>query len=185
MGVPTEGYLAHDHPVQQLIHEHVAAFAGVPVASLELAVDGCGAPAHGVTLRAMALSLQRFGRPDGQVPDELARAALRIGAAMSRHPDLVAGEGRFDTELMRAARTPLLAKAGAEGVHALAVPERNLALAVKVEDGSDRGYRQVVIELLRRLEILRDAEAEALAERHGRSIKNFAGAQVGRLEVVL
>ena len=82
------------------------------------------------------------------------------------------------------AGTRILAKAGAEGVHGLAVPDRNLGIAVKIEDGKDRGYRQLVIELLRRLEVLSDAEADALAERHGRTIRNFAGTAVGRLEVV-
>jgi len=185
LDAPTEGYLAFDHPVQEEIHRLVAAFGGVPVESLVLAVDGCGAPAHGLSVHAMAHSMQRLGSPGAELAPADAEAARRVGAAMTLHPDMVAGEGRFDTDLMKTAGTRILAKAGAEGVHGLAVPDRNLGLAVKVEDGKDRGYRQLVIELLRRLEVLSDAEADALAERHGRTIRNFAGTAVGRLEVVV
>ena len=183
-GAALDGYLDRGHPVQQSILASLTAFSGVARDELAVAVDGCGAPIAGVPLVAMARSLARLGRPDG-MSSAYRDAAQRVGQAMRAHPLLVAGPGRFDTDLMQATDAPLVAKAGAEGVHGLYVLGRGFGLAVKVDDGSDRGYRQVVIELLRRRGLLTDQAADDLAERHGRTVRNWGGEPVGRLEVLI
>lgn len=181
-GDPLEGYLELAHPVQQAILEHVAAFAGLSHERVFAGVDGCGAPALALPLVAMARSIANLGAPAG-LSAPLTAAALRIGSAMRAHPEMVAGEERFDTDLMLAARGRVIAKAGAEGVHVTAIPDRRSALAIKVDDGADRGYRVVVIEVLRRLSVLADSDADELRARHGAAVqKNLAGKPVGRLE---
>jgi L-asparaginase II len=184
LGAPLEGYLRPDHPVQRAILAAIGAFSGVPAGRIPVGVDGCSAPIAAVPLRAMAISLARLGRPEGLVAP-LAEAARRVGDAMSAHPDLVGGPGRFDTDLMQAGAVRLLAKAGAEGVHGVAVPDRGLGLAVKVDDGSDRGYRLLVIEILRRRGCLEDAAAADLAERHGRTVRNWRGVAAADLELLV
>jgi L-asparaginase II len=183
-GDPLEGYLDPSHPVQVAIREHVAAFAEVEPAAVLVARDGCAAPAFAVPLVAMARSLANFGAPDG-MPAPLATAARRLGDAMTAHPGMVAGKGRFDTDLMAGARHErVLAKSGAEGVHVTAVPARALGMAVKVDDGADRGYRAVVIEVLRRLGVLLDEEAASLREKYASDlVRNLSGDEVGRLSV--
>lgn len=182
-GDPTDGYLDLAHPVQQAIVGHVAACAGLPRDRVLAGVDGCGAPALAVPLVAMARSLATWSVPDA-LPDDLARAARRVVAAMRAHPEMVAGEERFDTDLMVAGGGRLLAKAGAEGVHVVAAPDAKVALAVKVDDGADRGYRAVVVELLRRRGLLDDAAADALRKKHAPAVvTNMAGAAVGRMEL--
>jgi L-asparaginase II len=183
-GAPLEGYLDPAHPVQASIRAHVAAFAGIAPEALHVGVDGCGAPAFALPLRAMARSIATFGAPRG-VAEPLARAARRIAAAMLAHPEMVAGEERFDTDLMRAGEGRVLAKAGAEGVHGCAVPARAAGFAVKVDDGSDRGYRTVVLDLLVRLGGLSREAADRLAAAHApRAITSLAGAPAGTLESV-
>jgi L-asparaginase II len=185
MDAPAAGYLDPSHPIQVEICRVIGQFCGLDPNEITLGIDGCGAPVHGVSMEQMAVSLVRFGDPELVKDAALADAARRVGAAISAHPLMLAGEKRFDTDLMQSAATRLLSKAGAEGVHGVAVPGRRLGIAVKVDDGKDRGNRLVVIELLRRFGVLSEAEAEGLAERHGRTIRNFAGADVGRLEVVV
>jgi len=65
------------------------------------------------------------------------------------HPALVAGTGADDTVLMSAV-PGLLAKGGAEGVVAVAVPEVG-AVAIKIEDGAMRARTPVLLSALRRL----------------------------------
>ncbi len=181
-GDPLDGYMEISHPVQQAILDHVAAFAGLRRDLVHAGIDGCGAPALALPLVAMARSLASFGAP-AALPRPLADAALRIGDAMRTHPEMVAGEERFDTDLMLAAKGRVIAKAGAEGVHVTAIPDRRSALAIKVDDGSDRGYRAVVIEVLRRLSVLADTDADELRARHAPAMqKNLAGRPVGRVE---
>jgi L-asparaginase II len=65
---------------------------------------------------------------------------------MRAHPEFVAGDGMLVTELMRAV-PGLLAKSGAEGVMAFALPDGRAA-AIKVEDGSSRSIAPLTRALL-------------------------------------
>jgi L-asparaginase II len=182
LGLPLETYLDPAHPLQVEIRRHIALLGGIDVAGVRVAVDGCGAPAFGLPLGAMALSLARFGAPEG-LPADVADASRRVGDAMHAHPVMVGGHGRFDTDLIATPAERILAKGGADGVHGLAVPERRLGMAVKVEDGSDRGYRLVVLETLRRLGVLTDGELADIASRQcDPVIRTWTGTVVGRLE---
>jgi L-asparaginase II len=185
LGASLHDYLAPQHMLQQGIRADVAAFAGLAPEQVAVTIDGCGAPTFALPLAHMARSIACLAAPH-DVSEALALAARRIVAAMRSFPEMVAGEGRFDTELMRAAEGRIVAKGGAEGVHVVAVPESGLGVVVKVADGSDRGYRLVVIEILRRLGVLGDGAAQALAERQGdKTQRNFSGRAIGDLEVVL
>ena len=89
----------------------------------------------------------------------------RLTRAMQAHPELVAGEGRFDTELMRRSLGLLVSKGGAEGIQCLARLGEGLGLAIKVEDGSHRAKWAVALHLLRQLEWLTPAAQEELEQR--------------------
>ena len=132
-GWPIDGYLAADHPLQTAITDRIAELAG-PVA--HIGVDGCGAPAHVVTLDGLA---RAFG--------ELARARGDVWSAMTGHPELVGGERRDVTRLMRAV-PDLMAKGGAEGMYAAALPG-GPAVAVKISDGAHRASGVVLAAALR------------------------------------
>ncbi|AMB41895.1 asparaginase [[Arthrobacter] sp. ATCC 21022] len=69
--------------------------------------------------------------------------------AMRRHPDMVAGEGRDVTALMRAV-PGLLAKDGFEGLQLVGLADGR-AVAVKISDGGDRARMPITLEVLRRL----------------------------------
>jgi L-asparaginase II len=68
---------------------------------------------------------------------------------MTAYPDLVGGTGRDVTALM-ASVSGLVAKDGAEGVLAAALPDGR-AVAVKLSDGAWRGFAAVVLAALDRL----------------------------------
>jgi L-asparaginase II len=140
-GWPTEGYLDPAHPLQQAIEARLSAAAGEPVAAV--VVDGCGAPQH-------ALSLTGLARGVGSLVAAPAGSPGRaVADAMRAHPWQVAGTGRDDTDLMTAV-PGLLVKGGADGVHVAALPGRG-AVAVKLDDGGDRGRAPVLAALLARL----------------------------------
>jgi L-asparaginase II len=72
-----------------------------------------------------------------------------VADAMRAHPWHVAGTGRDDTELMGAV-PGLLVKGGADGVHVAALPGRG-AVALKLDDGGDRGRAPALSAALLRL----------------------------------
>jgi L-asparaginase II len=140
-GCPLDTYLDPKHPLQVAIADAVAELAGEPIAAT--GVDGCGAPVFAFSLTALARAFQRLvdaapGTPERRVADE-----------MRAHPELVAGTGADDTVLMDGVRG-LIAKGGAEGVAAVAVPGMG-AVALKIEDGAMRPRTPVLLSALRRL----------------------------------
>jgi len=135
-----------DQPLQLAITERIAELAG-PV--VHIGVDGCGAPAHVVALDGLA---RAFG--------ELARVRGDVWSAMTGHPELVAGERRDATRLMRAVPN-LMAKGGAEGMYAAALPG-GAAAAVKISDGAHRASGVVLAAALREVGV--DVDPAQLGE---------------------
>lgn len=188
LGVPTETYDQPENPVQQLITRSVELFSDVPVERIAIAVDGCGVPVFGITVRAMALMYARLVAPLRNFDDELRRACQRVVATMSAYPEMVGGSAeRLDTEVMRAAPNRLVSKVGAEGIYTAGVLPceqwpRGLGIALKIEDGDDRRARPTaVIETLRQLGILQNAELKPLAPYASFPVRNHSGKLVGEV----
>jgi L-asparaginase II len=145
-GWPTAGYLEGDHPLQQSIEARLSAAAGEPVTAV--VVDGCGAPQHALSPAGLARGvLSLVEAPAGS-------RERAVADAMRAHPWFVAGTGREDTDLMRAI-PGLLVKGGADGVHVAAVPGRG-AVALKLDDGGDRGRTPALCAGLRMLGVAAD-----------------------------
>ncbi|HEX6756139.1 MAG TPA: asparaginase [Mycobacteriales bacterium] len=140
-GWPTAGYADPDHPLQQAIRATVEDLAAEPVGTV--AVDGCGAPLFGLTLTGLARAFARLVTAEPGSPERT------VADAMRAHPDLVGGTGRDVTDLMAGA-PGVLAKDGAEGVYAAALPS-GAAVAVKIDDGAQRARVPVLVAALRRL----------------------------------
>ena len=70
---------------------------------------------------------------------------------MRRHPQMVAGEDRDVTALMRLV-PGLVAKDGFEGVQLVGLPDGR-AIAVKISDGGDRARMPVTVRILAALDV--------------------------------
>lgn len=140
-GWPTAGYNAVGHPVQARILTSVSAWTDIPVAQIQLGVDGCTAANFAVPLSAMALAYARLGASD--LP-----AATRLRNAMLAHPELIAGTGRPDTDLMKAYPGELVVKVGAEGIFCASVVGKGVGIALKVEDGDMRSATIALVAVL-------------------------------------
>jgi L-asparaginase II len=139
-GWPTADYLSPGSPVQQAIARAVERLAGEPVE--HVAVDGCGAPQHALTLSGLARAFGTLAASE----DGLER---QVADAMRAHPVLVGGPGRPVTDLI-AAVPGLVGKDGAEGVFAVGLAD-GAAAAVKVGDGATRAAVPVLAVALRAL----------------------------------
>ncbi|MFQ6539708.1 MULTISPECIES: asparaginase [Aphanothece] len=158
MGWSLENYLQVEHPLQQEVFKRVAELLALPAAELVTARDDCGAPTLQLQLAQMALLYAHLGA--GAQPD-----LERLSRAMLNHPELVAGEGRFDTELMRLGHGQVLSKGGAEGIQCLNRVGEGLGVAIKVEDGAARAKHAVALHLLEQLDWLTPMTLEDLGSR--------------------
>ena len=148
-GEPLGSYLDPRSDLQVTVREVVERLTGEAVTAT--GVDGCGAPLYAVSLTGLALAYSRLVLAEPGTPER------RVADAMREHPEVVGGTGRDVTALMRGV-PGLLAKEGAEGVCAAALPD-GTALALKVDDGAGRARMPVLHAMLRRLGVHTEAGA--------------------------
>ncbi len=172
-------YLDMSHPLQRAIREAWDDVTGD--ANPDYAIDGCSAPNFATRLSGLARAMAAFA---AATPDGGARQAamVRLREAMMRHPDLVAGEGRACTRLMRAMNGRAAIKTGAEGVFIAIVPEHKIGVALKIADGATRGSEAAITRILSALGVLDPEHPEARAFSHG-PITNWRGIETGHYRI--
>lgn len=144
-------YVEPDHPVQRAVH---AAFEEVTgETSPGYGIDGCSAPNFATSLHGLARAMARFAAADPEGPAR-DRAGARLWRAMAAHPELVAGEGRACTNLMRAMGGRVAVKTGAEAVFVAILPELKRGIALKIMDGGTRASEAAITALLVRMGVL-------------------------------
>ncbi len=156
--LPLSFYMSPSHPVQGLILQTMADLLRMPAAEFISTHDDCGVPTYLLEIGQMAYLY-------AQLASHSQLHLERICRAMTRHPEMVAGEGQFDTELMRLTQGEILSKSGAEGVQCIGRVGEGLGLAIKVMDGAKRAKHAVAIHLLRQLGWISPAIAESLEDK--------------------
>ena len=179
-GEPFAGYLEATHPVQREILAFCARIFEDSRLPERIGIDGCGIPAFATPLMKAAQAFARFATLRGfEAEDRRALEAVRN--AMLAEPWIVAGTGRFDTDLMSAAAGTIAAKGGAEGVHASALLVPGTGLVLKTVDGASRAVPPAALALLARLGVLAAAATEQLRGHARPPVRNVAGRVAGEL----
>jgi L-asparaginase II len=155
---------------------------GVDLSRAPAGIDGCGIPTIGIPLEKLALGMARLADPVS-LPQERREAAERIRRAVAAEPYMVAGAGRFCTEVMAVTGARAFVKTGAEGVFCAALPEQGLGIALKAADGAGRAAEAAMAHLLDRFGALGEDGRRALAPRLHPTILNRAGRRVGTIRV--
>lgn len=165
-------YLEPDHPVQRAVVSVIERFTDAPPHLSGL--DGCGAPLHATSLRALALATARVA--EGRTAE-----AARLVRAVGAEPWAIDGHGRANTLTIE--RLGGIAKLGAEGVVVIGTPA-GVAVSVKVLDGSMRATTPVALHLLASVGAIDPDAAAELTERTSETV--LAGDRpVGALRVSL
>lgn len=170
-------YLDLDHPLQKAVKAAFEEVTDEP--SPGHGIDGCSAPNFATSVTGLARAMAAFAtaRDTGSVRQ---RAMHRLTRAMATYPELVAGEGRACTELMRAMGGRVALKTGAEAVFVAILPDQGLGMAVKVVDGGTRASEAAITALLVRAGVL-DADHPAARKRLNAVQTNCRGLETGIL----
>ena len=165
-------YVDPEHPVQQACLE---AFERMTQESSPgFGIDGCSAPNYACTLHGMARAMAAYAVAEDDSPQGLLRNA------MAAHPDLVAGEGRACTRLMRAANGKVALKTGAEGYFVAILPDQKMGVALKITDGGTRASECAIAQILVKLGALEPNHPDVLAYTNA-PIRNWDGLETGHL----
>ncbi|MEY2857872.1 MAG: hypothetical protein RLZZ74_2184 [Cyanobacteriota bacterium] len=171
LDLPLHHYTKHSHPVQQLILGKISELLGMPGAELLGAQDDCGMPTYQMQLQQMAHLYAQLAA--GKSLD-----LERITRAMTYYPRMIAGDGAFDTELMRLSEGELVSKSGAEGIQCIGRVGEGMGLAIKVKDGARRAKYATAIHVLKQMGWISPAISEILCDQFVQ-LSNFT-----RLETV-
>jgi L-asparaginase II len=182
LGEATGGYIGFDHPVQGRVTAALEAMCGLSLARAPRGIDGCGIPVIGIPLEKLAHAMARLADP-GKLPEERKAACVRIRKAVAAEPFMVAGTGRFCTQVMERLGHRAFVKTGAEGVFCLALPDQGLGIAIKAADGAGRAAEIVAAHLLMRFGVIDAEAAAALADLLHPPIRNRADRLVGAIAV--
>jgi L-asparaginase II len=134
-------YLEPSHPLQSRITDALAELSEESAG--RIGVDGCGAPAHMMSLVGLARCFRNIST------GRAGSSGDAVASAMRDHPAMVGGERRHDTQIMRHVATAL-AKGGAEGISVVALSDGR-TVALKIADGSDRARPAVMLAALAEL----------------------------------
>ncbi len=140
LGLDSTSYEKFDHEIQHKIRKTLGLFSSEDEQNFGHGIDGCSMPSYCLPLRSLALAYARLGYWQN---NEATSYLKDLWQAATTHPEFVAGEGRFDTELMRAGQGQIFCKTGADGMQALALmPDeqfpKGLGMAIKIVDGDHR-----------------------------------------------
>lgn len=187
LGYPTEGYGKYDHPIQVSLRKIFSELSEINYDKVAWGVDGCSIPTYFVPLKSMAKALSSF-LPNSNQPADRKEAMALLLKAMRTHPELVGGNhDSYCTAIGRATKGHVIAKIGAEGVYAAIIPELDLVIALKTEDGAFRACETSVAALVNHFVAEKKAAGDFLIpEKLSSPIqKNWAGEEVGKIRVVI
>ena len=154
------------------------------------ASGGCSAPSLKDSEAALAnigkMRLRLFDLKDIQKKTaSLQSGARREAQIMMRHPNYSGFQRNQLTHLfvlMERMAPGILAKIGADGVSTAIVPEHELGIALKIDDGDKVAAEVALGAVLNTLGVLPKGESKMLADYFRPSITNSRGESVGRVE---
>ena len=135
-GWSTADYLDPAHPLQRRIRDLIEEQTGEAIAAS--GVDGCGAPVHAISLRALARGVSRIAQSETPDAEWLVDSVLSNGWAV---------DSPNEQNTLVIDELQLFAKLGAEGVMVMST-RSGVAVALKILDGSLRAAALVALALL-------------------------------------
>ena len=148
-GWSIENYLDANHPLQQACKAELENLSGEKITLTS--TDGCGAPLFLISVGGLARAVRAITISTDSVH-------TRVIEASRAFPEMVAGESRLTTEMMR--EVPgLYMKDGVEAVEVASMPDGR-TLVFKVSDGSLRPFKVLVHAGLARLGVATSYQEE-------------------------
>lgn len=167
------------HPLQRSMLQAISEVCQYPAKKIKIGIDGCSAPNFALPLKNMALGFAKLVSAR-----ENSSPLSQVLQAMQKYPEMVSGKGRLDFALSQVAGGKIIAKAGAEALECFGIVGPDLGGAVRIYDGNNRGGGCVVIEVLKQMGILKQADLVKMSKFAHPIITNNSGETVGFIKPV-
>lgn len=154
LDINTQGYSCLDSPTQNRVMQTAAEVLGIDRDEAPKGIDGCCIPMMGMPLIALARGMARLAHPHDMSSD-IQSACQRVTQSVREHPGLLAGTGRFCTDVIEKTEGEILVKMGADGVFSGWIPGKKWGIALRIDDGNLKAAEVAMADLLKRLRILK------------------------------
>ena len=151
-----------DHIVQKHIDTFFKEIFEIP--ETKYGIDGCGLPAIYLNSYSFLKGVKNV------LSSDYKDIWISIFDSYNKHPNLIGGENRTDTNIMLNSRNPLLAKSGAEGV--LFATNNEVSYVFKCLDGNFRAVDLVAAYVLNKKNIINDIPYKELSENNSKNLQN-------------
>ncbi len=181
MGWDIQGYIHPDHPVQQSIRQHLGNMSGYDMHTAAVDRDGCSVPTWAVPLKNLAYAFARVANPDATLSPDIGTGIKTLTDAVAKHPFMIAGTRQCCTDVMQVFGKKVFVKGGAEGVYLASIPDYDMGIAIKVDDGSMRACKVILLRILEKVGVLSDTHKKQLMHHYAPPITNWNGYTVGAI----
>lgn len=179
-----ETYWKPEHPLQQLILKVCAEMYDFPAKQMQTALDGCSAPIFSVPVFNQAIGYMQLTNPIAFASKRV-EACMRIIDAISKHPFMLAGTGRYCTDMMQITAPAVVGKTGAEGVFCMAFTHQKMGACIKVDDGLMGPQYAIAQRLLEHFGQLNAETLKPIAHYAEDAIQNFNRFDTGKYTAIL
>lgn len=178
MGCDPVNYISPNHPIQREIAQYVSLFYEVPLEEMKVGVDGCSAPIMAFSVRQMAVAYKNLVHPVS-FNDKVQNACKELLDAVNVYPNMIAGTGRYCTELLEESKGAFVGKTGADGVFCLGHKAQKLGVAIKIDDGKMGPQYTVAQAFVEQNQWIKESQSEKLHKYVSAEQINFAGNVTG------
>ncbi|WP_042477825.1 asparaginase [Bacillus ndiopicus] len=182
LGLSIDGYWKVEHPLQRQILQILSYLSETPLSEIHVGIDGCGVPVFAIPLHNMAIVSLKLACPDLIEDVELREAVERMTNIMNNEFNIVASEHFICSALLEDRN--IVAKGGAKGVYCLGLKKERLGFALKILDGSEDVWPNVIASILEQIDYANKATIERVRALRPSIIKSDGGIEVGAIHEV-
>ena len=144
------------------------------------AIDGCSAPQYALSLNDLSEALINLAKSYQTMFKNAYEVQLLMNSVFD-NPNMIGGNLKFDTHLIKICNKKLFCKYGAEGVFLFVHLTKKIVGVIKIKDGNERALPSVVCTLLKKLKITSTEENKKLLLWFKTPINNHAKKTTGRI----
>jgi L-asparaginase II len=170
------------HPVQQAIQQVTEEMYEYPAELMSVAVDGCSAPIYSIPVYNQALAYKNLAWAE-RFGEKRKKACETVIKAVSTYPFMVAGSGRYCTDMMQLCGSRVIGKTGAEGIYCLSFLKEKAGACIKIDDGKMLPQYNIAQKMIEASGIFKAEELKPLQHYLHDELKNYNKIVTGEINV--
>ncbi len=177
-------YLDYNHTHQRNIRKIFNKFTETKLSKKNFSIDGCGAPQYSFKIKYISKALNNLVKSykNNYHYTEQVRTLLN---SILENPEFIGGTASFDTKVIKASKGKVFCKSGAEGVFLFVDIQKEISGIIKISDGNERAIPIAIINIFKKLKIMKSEELKNLEKKEKFELENHAGKKIGRISFIM